>query len=204
MKRGSRISLLLATVLLIGLAGCSVLPTMDLGIELEPSFLQFTADYDPAEGLFFESESVQGTVYAKAGSVGGNLEGYIIEYYYSDGSPIIPGDYIDKSDALGTRVPAGLYCPGLEEGAPCTINTPGVAYAASKEQPFAALIPLPGQIGYQLFCDERSDVGAFARITFIARDDNGGHWEFVMPQVAIEADGSFLPPAFPRPVVCNP
>lgn len=203
MKRGSRISLLLATVLLIGLAGCSVLPRMDVVINHQGP-LQYTATLSDEGGVSFESTGIPFTFQAKPGSMGGVLTHYEYGYYYADGSPVFAADNVVRS-GHGLAIPAGLSCPGQDEESAsggCTINTPGVTFSFGEPVPLENVVSVDGQVSAQLWCDERPDINAGVKMTFYFAATNGAksQQDYYVP---IGAEGDFLPPDYPRPPVCD-
>lgn len=216
-----RISLIMAFMIIILLSSCSnpltfILPR-EYYISAEPAYLEYTAELKDG-GVVFTSKDVVLSARAAAGSIGAVLTGYNMTFYFSDGNPVYPGDSSVGSGVAAARVPPGLVCPTSTDSTPsnargandrqtaptseCTINTKGVTRAVGPLVPFTTLPGIAGQLEYVLFCDKRPDNGAFARVTVYGRDDVGENFQFDY-DIPLRATGSFIPPNFPNPGVCQ-
>lgn len=172
-QKGTLLSaLLLALILLSACSGGFSAAPYAFDVALNPSPLGWSVDDQgkitvPAHILTFNS---------KAGAVGATIEGYEIEYLDSSGNPAFPGDSQQFSrGTLNVRVPPGIRCPALAEGAvdECTVNTPGVVFTRGEPASSAPTFMLPIDIILQLqkMLTIGGAVGATANVTFYGTDD---------------------------------
>lgn len=215
MKLWRRLTLLVPLGLV--LAGCGeweLTQNADLNVNIEPARLEYTADIEQDQetgsiSISFESaQEAVVTLSARPGSLGVNLEGYSLEYFYADGTPVIPGDSMMMvSEGALPTVPPGIFCQPLGEGEPptvpvppatpitiCSINNPNAVFAPGAPVSFTVLNALPQRIIYEVFCDLRPDVGAYARMTIFGQDSLRRDFTLVIPSVPITASGDFQVP----------
>jgi hypothetical protein len=201
MKLWRRLTLLVPLGLV--LAGCGeweLTQNADLNVNIEPARLQYTAtiEQDATTGsvsLGFESTGdAVVTLSARPGSLGVDLEGYSLEYFYSDGTPVIPGDSMMMvSESALPTVPAGVVCEETSSQF-CNINSRDASFAPGEPVAFTVLNALPPRITYEVFCDLRPDVGAYARMTIFGQDSLRRDFTLVIPSIPITANGDFQVP----------
>ena len=199
------------------LAGCGeweLTQNAELNVNIEPSRLEYTAEIDQDEetgsiSIAFESaQEAVVTLSARPGSLGVDVEGYSLEYFYADGTPVIPGDSMMMvSEGAFPTVPPGIFCQPLEGGTPptvpvgpetpitiCSVNNPNAVFAPGTPVNFTVLNALPQRIIYEVFCDLRPDVGAYARLTIFGQDSLRRNFTLEVPSIPITASGDFQVP----------
>jgi hypothetical protein len=186
----------------------------ELSVDISPSRLEYTATIDQDEetgsvsvGFETNSDAVV-TVNARSGSLGVDLEGYSLEYFYADGTPVIPGDSMMMvNDGALPTVPPGIFCEGEDSGQPpvvpgqptdpvtvCSVNSPNAVFAPGQPVSFTVINALPSRIVYELFCDLRPDIGAFARMTIFGRDSLRRNYTAEVASIPITSSGDFQVP----------
>ncbi|MEM7735353.1 MAG: hypothetical protein AAF267_06135 [Deinococcota bacterium] len=207
-------------VLLLAACGEWVIEqSAELSVDISPSQLSYEAELTTSEGggssLSFVTPASNSTnpvitLNTRAGSLGVDLEGYGLEYFYADGTPVIPGDSMTMvNDAALPTVPPGLFCedsgedgtgnptvPGTPPGAVtvCSVNSPNAVFAPGTPVSFTVLNGVPSRIAYELFCDLRPDVGAYARMTIFGKDSLRRDFSLEISSIPITSSGSFLVP----------
>jgi hypothetical protein len=222
MKLWRRLTLLVPLGLV--LAGCGeweLTQNAELNANVAPARISYSATITedangnisisfqtPAEGNVTEQTVPVVTLNARPGSLGVNLEGYSLEYFYSDGTPVIPGDSMMMvSESALPTVPPGIFCEPTDGSTPptipvqppsiisdCSINNPNAVFAPGAPVSFTVLNPLPPRIAYELFCDLRPDVGAYARMTIFGQDSLRRDFTLEVPSIPITASGDFQVP----------
>lgn len=135
-----------AIVLLAGCARLSLLPGVDIGVNLAPPMLTYTVPNTV-------------TFTSRPGSVGATITGYRIDFYDASGNPLI-ADGSSISGVLNVLVPAGLQCATPDVS--CSINDPGARFAARTAEPISVFLAPPQQ----------PTGSAQAEIRFFGTDDN--------------------------------
>lgn len=213
MKLWRRLTLLVPLGLV--LAGCGeweLTQNADLNVNVSPSRVEYEVDVEGPDqnGQF----SIRFTtvnpplvsLQATPGSLGVFLEGIAMSYFFADGTPVIPGDSTYVT-AASVSVPPGLVCDEeLADGEVCSINSLNARPAASLPVEFTSPTAVPNQIAYELFCDARTNIGAYAEMTIFGIDTLRRDFEMTIPKVDIVAQGDFLPPEFAalRQFICTP
>ncbi|MEM6429794.1 MAG: hypothetical protein AAF708_11180 [Deinococcota bacterium] len=190
----------------------------ELNVDISPSQLSYEAELTTSEdggsSLSFVTPATNSTnpiitLNTRPGSLGVDLEGYGLEYFYADGTPVIPGDSMTMvNDAALPTVPPGIFCEGGEDGpgnptvpvtptdpvTVCSVNSPDAVFAPGTPVSFTVVNGVPSRISYELFCDLRPDVGAYARMTIFGKDSLRRDFSLEISSIPITASGSFLVP----------
>jgi hypothetical protein len=123
-----RIKLLSAILVALVLTACSVpIPTFDVSVGFNPP--AFGYERTPSG---FEVAANTVTFMARAGSIGGTIVGYRIEFFNRDQGPLIEGDNVlFATGSLNVDVKPGLRCDEFiaDNTHHCTINDTNVRYA---------------------------------------------------------------------------
>lgn len=214
MKLWRHLTLLLPLGLILAACGeWELTQNADLNVNIAPGRLEYTATIEQSDtggtSIGFESTGdAVVTLSARPGSLGVNLEGYSLEYFYADGTSVIPGDSMMMvSDSALPVVPPGIFCEPLDSGVPptipvepvtpipiCSVNNPNAVFAPGTPVSFTVLNALPQRIIYEVFCDLRPDVGAYARMTIFGQDSLRRDFTLVVPSIPITASGDFQVP----------
>jgi hypothetical protein len=152
------------------LTACSVpIPTLDLFVDFNPSAFGFEIDQQGQRIVAAHTVIFQ----ARSGSIGGTIQGYRIEFFREDQSPMLEGDNVLYAQgAVGVYVKPGLTCDEFiaDSNHRCTINDTNVRYTpgpiATKENFISLDLPI---VDYLTFNNE---VGDFAMVYFNVVTDN--------------------------------
>ncbi len=208
-------SMLVLIVMLALVAGCSsdgfgatsILPTMDVNVQVSP--LQFTATNGAEGGVSFESSDISITVNAKAGSVGGYISSYSIAYSFADGSAVSAGSSTVRSGGLGLRIEPGVSCAssGGAEGettstTKCDVITSKANFAPGPAATATGVQGVPAELAYYYWCNYRVDVGAKALLTLSGVSDLGQTYTW-RGEIAVDSNGDFLPANLSKPSICE-
>ena len=199
--------LIISTLVLVSCSTSSLsLPTMDINVQVSP--LQFTASSSDEGGVSFETEDVSITVNAKAGSIGGYITQYKLQYAFADGSEVSAGTS-SVQGSLGMRVEPGLSCPTSGEGegegatsSTCTVMNSKANFAPGPAVTASGVQGVPGELAYYYWCNYRVDVGARALLTLSGVSDLGQTYTW-RGEVAVDSQGDFLPANLSKPSICE-
>ncbi len=163
----------LGVALLLVVAGCGLLDPVqqfDVRADFTPTALGFEVDDDG--GIEVASHSV--VFHARAGSLGGVITGYEIEYLDASGNPIIAGDSaLYSRGSLAHPVPAGVQCA---ESDPCRVTSSDSTFVERLSEPRDNFISLPGEVAIEQLMNPTT--GARGIVTFYATTHNGSDVSF--------------------------
>jgi hypothetical protein len=200
------------TVVLAACGEWELTQNADLDVNVSPSRVEYQVDVQGPDSdgqfsvTFITADPPLVSAQATPGSLGVFLEGVSMSYFFADGTPVIQGDntYVTAASVF---VAPGLVCDDeLGEGEVCTVNSTNARPATGSRTEFTSPTAVPSQVAYRLFCDARTNVGAYARMTLFGVDTLRRDFEIVVPKVDIVAQGDFLPPEFSalRQFICTP
>lgn len=152
------------------LTACSVpIPTFDVSAGFNPTAFGF--EIDQQGQVIVASHTV--TFNARAGSMGGTITGYRIEFFNRDQGPMIEGDNVlFATGALNVDVKPGLRCDEFvtDNTYRCTVNDTNVRYTTGPAATAINFINLDSPIVEYLF--NNNEVGDFAMVYFNVVTDN--------------------------------